>query len=146
MNRYQALRCVLGTGLLLAATCGSFACGRTSPAQVDEGQGVAASFLDELRAGQVDPAWQATAVEFKSLMGADSLRDYVRTHPALKAKAEFVASHPVEASPGRRVNYQFQATPPPTRTRSKTPPGPATIRVMLDFATSPPKVERLTVE
>ena len=146
MNCTQALRSVLGTGLMLVATCGGFACGRTSPAQVDEGQGVASAFLDELRAGRVDPAWQASTVEFKSLMGAESLRDYVRTHPALKAKAEFVASQPVEASSGRRVNYQFQATPPPTRTRSKTPPGPATIRVMLDFATSPPKVERLAVE
>ena len=42
-------------------------------------------FLDELRAGRLEPAWQGTSTEFKSLMGLENLRDYVKTHPALKA-------------------------------------------------------------
>ena len=134
------------TWLVIPTLAAGLACGKTSPAQIDGGRGVASAFLDELRAGRIDPAWQTTTVEFRSLMGSDSLRDYVRTHPALKGTAEFQESQPRADSAGRLIDYKFQATPPKTSTRSKTPLGPATVRVMLNFGTNPPQVERLSVE
>ena len=134
------------TWLMLLILAVGIGCGKNSPARIEEGQGVASAFLDELRAGRIDPAWQATTVEFRSLMGADSLRDYVRTHPALKGTAEFQEAQPRADTGGRLVDYQFLATPPKTSSRSKTPPSPVTVRVMLNYATSPPQVERLSVE
>lgn len=145
MGRSMRVLSWSGLALVAAAALGA-GCGRTSPAQVDAGQEVAATFLEELRAGRVAPAWQGTTVEFKSLMGSDALRDYVRAHPAFQARAEFVASESVESGRGRMVAYRFRATPPPGKKKPKTPPPPATIRVLLDFTADPPRVERLNVE
>ncbi len=130
--------------LMMTVICPS--CGRRSASQVDRGREVAVSFLDEIRAGRIEPAWQGTTVEFKSLMGADSLRDYARSHPALKAAAEFVDSRPIEASGGKLRDYEFQATLPPPKGKTKVAPGPKQIRVMINFAAEPPQVERLTSE
>ena len=136
-------------GLVLATlgtACIGISCGRSSAARDDAGKEVAATFLREIGAGRVDPAWQATTVEFKSLMGSDSLRDYARNHPALKGTAEFLDSHPIEASGGRMVEYRFRATPPPARSKPKNAPGPTTFRVMVDSRDDPPKVERLAAD
>lgn len=136
----------LRLALSLALLAGfSLACGRISSTQEDRGRSVAASFLDEVRAGRVDPAWQGTTAEFKSLMGSDSLKDYARNHPALKAQAEFVGSKRVETGAGRMVDYEFRATPA-AAPRVKTPPTPKAIHVTVNFSVDPPAVERLTVE
>lgn len=148
---FQARRSLLALGSV-ALACVGISCGGASAARDDEGKQVAATFLDEIRAGRIEPAWQTTSVEFKSLMGSSSLRDYARTHPALKGQAEFVESQPVSSSGGRLVEYQFRATPPPLKggskksAASKTPPTPKTIRVMVSFNEAPPKVERVATE
>ena len=131
--------------LSLIVACVGLSCGRLSASRLEQGRTVAAAFLDEVRAGRIDPAWQGTTVEFKSLMGSDSLRDYTRTHPALQAPAEFVESRPVESSGGKLGEYQFRSTPP-SKGRVKSPPSPKSIRLLISFAEGTPRIERLTSE
>lgn len=52
----------------------------TPPPPADEAAGIAAGFLDRIRAGKPDDAWAATGAEFKSLQGRDAFRAYVRAH------------------------------------------------------------------
>lgn len=59
--------------------------GTTTPA--DNPSGVAAAFLAEIRAGKVDQAWDGTGTEFKSFMGKDQFRQFVKKHAALKTQA-----------------------------------------------------------
>ena len=130
----------------LVAACLGVSCGRGSVARVDEGRRVASSFLDEVRAGRTEPAWKGTTVEFKSLMGADALRDLARNQPALKGTAEYVDSRPIDSGHLNLVEYRFRGAPTPPRKPSKSPPAPKTIRVLVSFEEDPPKVERLAVD
>lgn len=142
------------TALVVAASALSFAVGCTGPfsSGSNDGQAAAAAFLDEIRAGRVEPAWRATTVEFKSLMGLASLRDYVRTHPALKGQAEFVEGPAIVNGKPGLADYVFRATAPPnTKGRGKTkagasPTGPSTIRVTTAQEDGALKVERLAIE
>jgi hypothetical protein len=59
--------------------------GVTTP--TDDPGGVAAAFLAEVRAGKVDQAWDGTGTEFKSFMGKDQFRQFVKKHAALKTQA-----------------------------------------------------------
>jgi hypothetical protein len=136
---------------LLVAILGP-ACGSSGSGAAEDGRAAAAAFLDDLRAGRIEPAWQGTSVEFKSLMGLDSLRDYVRQHPALTAPAEFVAIASVESRHLTLAECTFRATPPApakgsrSRARARTPAGPATITVLISEDRDGWKVERLAVE
>ena len=59
--------------------------GATTPA--DDPGAVAAAFLAEIRSGKVDQAWDGTGTEFKSFMGKDQFRQFVKKHAALKTQA-----------------------------------------------------------
>ncbi|WP_422930798.1 hypothetical protein [Singulisphaera sp. PoT] len=122
--------------LLIAAGCSKGA----SEAN-DEGRAVAVQFLDELRAGRLKPAWENSSTEFKSLMGVENLRDYIKSHPALKAQAEFAESRTVDREGRSLAEYVFHAT---AQVRKK--PVPATIKVILASGHEGWKVERLAVE
>lgn len=125
--------------LLLLAGCGG---GGGAGATDEDGRALATRFLDEIRAGQIDPAWRdSTSPEFKSLMGAESLRDYMKAHPALKGPAEHAESHPVEHPGGPQFEHAFRGT---TRIRNKTTP--ATIKVLVAPGDGGWKVEHLAVE
>ena len=54
------------------------------------GKAEADSFLEKLRKGQIDQAWQSAASDFKSYMGKDTLRTLVKKNPALKELAKQV--------------------------------------------------------
>ncbi|WP_406697419.1 hypothetical protein V5E97_01040 [Singulisphaera sp. Ch08] len=116
-------------------------CGQTGSTSDGDAQAVATQFLDELRAGRLEPAWQGTSVEFKSLMGAGSLRDYVKRHPALKANAEYSESRSIDRGGPALTECLFHAT---TRVRGKSVP--ATIKVILASGAEGWKVEQLIVE
>jgi hypothetical protein len=49
----------------------------------------AVQFLDQIRGGQIDTAWEETSTDFKSMYGRDRFREYVRSKPVLKSPAEF---------------------------------------------------------
>jgi hypothetical protein len=123
-----------GAFLLLALA----GCGGAGSAGGEGGREAAVQFLDDLRAGRVEPAWQATSTEFKSLMGHESLRDYVKAHPALKGPAEYAESRPIE---GALTECRFRAT---TKTKGKSVP--ATIKVLVGPTGEGWRVEKLSVE
>jgi hypothetical protein len=82
----------LGVTVLAAAVLASWLVLRrqaATQAPPDEVQAAAAKFLDQVREGQVEQAWNDTTAEFKSMLGLDGFRQLVRTHPDLKQKAEF---------------------------------------------------------
>lgn len=53
----------------------------------DNPQTVAVAFLDLVRAGHVDKAWEATGAEFKSFMGREQFRLFVKKHGEMKVSA-----------------------------------------------------------
>ena len=88
------LRRVLVVALVLSAGCGS-----EPPLPEETGRPIADTFLDEIRKGNVDTAWNGTSAEFKSLMGLDSFRRYVKSHPALKNPANFQEGKRIDKPP-----------------------------------------------
>lgn len=139
MHKKRYLKCVGASAAFLALI--TVGCGRTGTAVNDEPRAIAVRFLDELRAGKLQPAWQGASTEFKSLMGLENLRDYVKRHPALKASAEYSESRTIDRDGRALVESVFHATP---RVRGK--PVPAKIKVLLAAGTDGWKVEQLVVE
>jgi hypothetical protein len=116
-------------------------CSRPASEVGDGGRAAAVRFLDELRAGRLEPAWQGSSAEFKSLMGLESLRDYVKAHPALKAPAEYAETRAIDRNGRSMTECVFHAT---TKLRGK--PATATIRVLLAPGDDGWEVEHLAVE
>lgn len=110
-------------------------------AAIDDGRAVAAQFLDQVRAGQLEAAWQGCSTEFKSLTGVENLRDYVKAHPAPKAPAEFGEARAVDRKGRSMEEYVFRGT---AKVRGKT--APATIRVPLAHGDAGWQAEHLSVE
>lgn len=127
--------------LLMAALMVFAACGGPGGEAGVDGRASAARFLDELREGRHEPAWQGTSAEFKSLMGLENLRDYVRTHPALKAPAEYVETRTIDRNGRAASECVFRAT---VQVRGKAVP--ATIKVLVAPGDEGWQVEYLTVE
>jgi hypothetical protein len=133
------MRTKVGPVLLLAALVLLPAgCSQTP---VESSQASAARFLEDLRANRVEPAWQGTSTEFKSLMGLDSLRDLVKREPALKAPAEFVECHKTKLAGREAEDCAFRAT---AQIRGK--PHTKTIRLLLAAEAGTWKVEKIAVE
>lgn len=105
------------------------------------GREAASHFLEELRAGRLRPAWEGTTPEFKSLMGLENLRDYVKAHPALKGPAEYVESRDAARDDHAMVEHVFRAN---ARIRGKTVP--ARVKVLVAAADGNWGVEHLSVE
>lgn len=135
-----ALAGVLGLAVVLAG------CSQSASEAASDGRDLATRFLDDLRAGQVQAAWERTSTDFKSLMGLESLRDYVKTHPALKGPAEFSGSRPVERNGIALTEYEFRATPPQTSRRKAASASPATVKLLVIQQAEGPVIELLSVE
>jgi hypothetical protein len=133
--RIQPSRAILALAVW-AAGCG----GGSPPAGAgDDATRAAEAFLGELRTGRVEPAWDATSAEFKSLMGLDALRDLVRKNPALRGEVESAGSRPAGAGLTECVFRGSNAKP-----RGKLVP--ASIHVTLSPAAAGWTVERVAVE
>lgn len=121
-------------------------CGRAGSGGVDgEPRAVAVRFLDELKAGRLEPAWEGASTEFKSLMGVETLRDYVKTHPALKAPAEFAEARTIDRGGRAMAEYVFNATAT-AKAKARGKPVASTIKVLLASGDGGWKVEQLTVD
>lgn len=125
--------------LVTALVIGVAGCNGSSTPVVDDAAHAAEAFLGELRAGKVEPAWNATSPEFKSLMGLDALRDLVKKTPALRGAAEFAETRAAGVGLTECVFRGSNAKP-----RGK--PSPASVRVALSSGSEGWKVERLAVE
>ncbi|ODT97187.1 MAG: hypothetical protein ABS79_07645 [Planctomycetes bacterium SCN 63-9] len=134
-----------GNPLAIAALAALIAtgCGQPGGEANEEGRAAATQFLDELRAGRLEVAWQGTSSEFKSLMGLENLRDYVKRHPGLKATAEYADSRPVERNGQAMNEYVFHATARAVRGKM---PKPSTIKVLAGAGGEGWRVEQLVVE
>jgi hypothetical protein len=135
-------RCGRAARVLLFATVGlglvtglGAGCHSNSPS--DEGRGIAESFLTNIREGKVDSAWSGTTAEFKSFMGLEQLRKYVKGHPVVKEPAEFSGAQAVSPNGLSATEYVFHA---PVGASAST------IKVLLAREQGALKVERLTVE
>jgi hypothetical protein len=129
-NRYHLIACAL-------ICCGAWSvsgCG--SSANPDEAHLAADAFLTQIRAGDVDQAWEATSSEFKSYMGRDRLRHFVRTASALKEPATLQRCQPAELDTGLVL---VECVYVPEKSDK-------TIRVLLDDHGGVWTVERLYVE
>ncbi|OJW08358.1 MAG: hypothetical protein BGO49_13250 [Planctomycetales bacterium 71-10] len=114
-------------------------CGGGSTPAGDDAARAAGAFLGELRAGKVEPAWDATSREFKSLMGLDALRDLVKKNPALRGEAEFAEALP---SAGGLTECVFRGS----NAKPRGKPAPVSVRVTLSPGAGGWAVERLAVE
>jgi len=136
-----------GSFIRLAMACSllglTFAgCGRPlGGAPGGDGRDAASHFLGELRAGHLEPAWQETTPDFKSLMGLENLRDYVKRHPALKGPAEYAESRDAARDGRPMVEHVFKAQ---AHTRGKTVP--ATVKVLVAAENGGWGVGHVTVE
>lgn len=123
--------------LPLFAGCGGAFHGSSS----ENGREAAAHFLEELRNGRLETAWGETTSEFKSLMGLESLRDYAKARPALKAPADHAEAKAADRNGLRMVEHVFRGS---TSARGKA--APATIKVLVSQTDGKWGVERVTVE
>lgn len=116
-------------GLVLLAGCGS------PPTLPDaEGRQIAEAFLADIRGGQADAAWADTGTDFKSYMGRDAFRAFVKATPALRGPAEFGDCKMTEVNGLRVAECTFK------------PKAGGLIRVDLSPADGRWRVERLAVE
>src|SRR3954447_18738370 len=120
--------------VLALAFIGGPGCSRTAP-EADAGREIASAFLDEIRQGRVDAAWAGTTAEFKSMLGLEGLRAFVRKNRALREPAEFVTFAPVERNGLSLAEYSFRTA------KAKKP-----VKVILALEDGAWKVERLSLE
>jgi hypothetical protein len=112
---------------------------RQSPAATEDFGDVADTFLQQVRSGRVDDAWQSTTAEFKSAMGKETFRRFVKTNPALSAPAERTGFQNVTANRIRFGEYTYRATP-------NKPADQAKIRVWIAREQGEWRVDRVFVE
>ncbi len=120
---------------LLASSFFWTGCGGGSVPAPDASRDIAAKFLDEIRAGRAEAAWDGTSTEFKSMLGRDGFVAYVRKHPVLKEPVEFVSFNSAERNGVPVGDCAF-------RTASKKSP----VKVLVAQENGTWKVERLTVD
>jgi hypothetical protein len=134
---------ILGILGLAAALSG---CSRSAAEVETDGRALAEQFLDDLRADRVPAAWARTTTDFKSLMGLENLRGYVKIRQALKGPAEFSSARPVDRNGVALTEYVFHAEAPPAKRRKAPPASPATVKLLVIEAADGLAVENITVE
>ncbi|MBL8849227.1 MAG: hypothetical protein JNG89_06065 [Planctomycetaceae bacterium] len=125
----------LGIALLIAAPVAG--CGAGAPDDA-EARAVVTRFIDQLRAGEIDAAWESTTADFKSDEGRESFRKYVKGKPVLAGPLEIAELKQVEIHGLTR--WEAVLHPP-----SETKP-PAIVRTMIAQEGDAWRVERLVVE
>jgi len=83
---------------------------RKRPTQPDfeAGRAVAEEFLQLVRSGQPEKAWESTTAEFKSAEGRESFLRYVKDHPSLSGKLSFVSVQTVTVQDSPRAEYLYR--------------------------------------
>jgi hypothetical protein len=118
-------------------------CHRAGPPERD-GRACAEAFLAAIRGGQVEPAWQSTSDEFKSIMGLGSFLELVAQHPALRSEAVYDSTVTRDSEGLSLAECVFHATPPASG--RKTQALPTTIKVLLSAPDAEWKVDHLALE
>ena len=75
---------------------------------IDAGRAAADQFLEQIRTGHADDAWQSTTAEFKSAEGRESFTRYVKQHPILTKPVSFVSVQMVTVQEQPRAEYLYR--------------------------------------
>ncbi|WP_165064954.1 hypothetical protein [Paludisphaera rhizosphaerae] len=138
-QRPSPLSAIAAAAMLALASAG---CGAGPEPPKDASQQAASQFLEAIQAGKLESAWQETSTEFKSLMGLENLRDYIKTHPALKGPTEFTEVRRIEREGHVMAECRFHGS-----AKVKGKAIPATIDVIVGSSEGGEwKVEKLSVE
>lgn len=114
MGRRARTLTVVVCVLLLAAVLGLLFvwwAGETAPTE-DQGRQVAGQFMEQIRTGDLDAAWESTTSDFKSDLGRDAFRGFVAARPPLREAAEYVGSEEVSVHGLTRWRYNFRLASP----------------------------------
>jgi hypothetical protein len=123
--------------LSLLAALFAAGCGSSVPPQA-EGRAAAEPFLENLRNDKIDAAWESTSAEFKSDMGRENFRRFVKGHPVLKQPLDFAAYEPNQTN-GLPFGACDFRTP-------QSAPTSAKVRILVAREDDKWKVERVIVE
>ena len=118
--------------------------GKSSVTPADNGVSIAQPFLAEIRNGQLDTAWESTSAEFKSLMGKEEFKKFVKEQPILKDSLELGTVQQVTINKSQCLQCAFhkQAATGGNKLENKLK-----VRVLIAQERSGPwKVERLIVD
>ena len=125
---------------LALITCAIAAgCGGASAPDDSEARAVIDGFVDQLRSGEIDAAWESTTADFKSDEGRDSFRAYVRQRDVLSEALEFSELKQIEIHGLTRWEGVLRAA-------ADSPTPSASVRVMIAQENDVWKVDRLVVE
>ncbi|MFO0959468.1 MAG: hypothetical protein U0800_18880 [Isosphaeraceae bacterium] len=131
-------------GWAILVAMGLIGCGGGNPSGSgagEDGRAAADKFLEDLRAGRIEPAWQGTTTEFKSLMGLGSLKDLAKTRPALKGTPEHIDSKRIDRGGLSLVEHTYRA-----QGKTKNKAIDSTLRVIVSRGDRGWQVEKLSVE
>jgi len=78
-----------------------------------EGRAVTEAFLERIRSGQPQQAWESTTAEFKSTEGRESFVRYVKKNVILSKPLTFVSVQMVTAQGQPRAEYIYRSEKPP---------------------------------
>jgi hypothetical protein len=107
----------------------------TTTASVEQSRQAAIEFLELIQSGQVDQAWESTSAEFKSFIGRDRLRQYVKSYAVLQKPVTLQDCQPADA-PVPLLDYIFAGDDHPA----------LLVHVLMASEKGEWKVERLTVD
>ena len=127
------LAVIAGLGFLLYRYF--FAKGEIEP---ESGRAVAEPFLEAVRSGKADSAWETTTAEFKSDLGRENFLKYVESHPLMKEPLEFYSLQTVTLNGIPRTECAFG--------KQGAPGSGPKVRVILAMEDEELKVERVIAE
>lgn len=117
--------------------------GGSAAPPADNGVSIAEPFLTEIRKGQVDAAWESTSAEFKSLMGKEEFKKFVKEQPILKDTLELGNVQQVTINKTQCLQCAFHKP----SAEGKKLENKMKVRVLIAQERSGPwKVERLIVD
>ncbi|MGD9647205.1 MAG: hypothetical protein AB7U73_15950 [Pirellulales bacterium] len=102
---------------------------------VDVGKQVAEEFLQNVRDGRSDQAWQSTTAEFKSALGREKFLQYVKERPYFKKPLSFVSTQTVKLHDQSRSEIVY-----------RTADSKATIRLLVGAESGGWHVDRMVVD
>lgn len=102
---------------------------------IDEGRAVAEKFLDLIRVGQAQQAWESTTAEFKSAEGRESFVRSVKKQPVLSKPLSFVSVQTATVQGDPRAEYIYRAAE-----------GGKTVRLLAGSDRGSWRIDRMIVE
>jgi hypothetical protein len=133
-GRIVVFAALAAVGIVAALVVWMFLAPGTQPS-VDVGLRVAEEFLQQVREGHADQAWQSTTAEFKSALGREKFLKYVKERPYLKQPLSFVSTQTVRVQDQPRSELVY-----------RTADSKATVRLLVGPESSQWRIDRMAVD